>query len=132
MSYIIVIMIIHFLSDFVFQSRKMGTKKSKSNLWLFYHVLTYSLITLVLWVIFVAGVVINFKILFSLFLFTFTSHFFVDFFTSRISSLFYIKAKEEKIYKQKMKFEQYFWLTIGIDQLIHNVTLLLTYNFLFL
>ena len=108
---------VHWFGDFVLQSRWMGVNKSKYNSVLAIHVAIYTT-TLVL------GTGIIFKIsgssLYPTTFWTFIAingvlHFCTDYVTSRITS---------KLYAAK----EYYWffVIIGLDQLIHQVTLAVT------
>jgi hypothetical protein len=118
MYVVIAIFVVHFLADFVFQSSKMATGKSKSLKWLSIHVGVYGLVTCVSaycisFTLFSPGDVIiwwagNVGL-----------HFMVDFFTSKITS----RLWEEK----NMRL---FFVMIGFDQLLHNICLLGTYYFI--
>jgi len=46
-STILIIFIVHFLADFVFQTSQMATGKSKSLKWLSIHVGVYALVSLI-------------------------------------------------------------------------------------
>lgn len=112
---LILIFVIHFISDFIFQSHEMSLKKSKSLLWLNYHILIYSGITTLCWVIYSIELT-TIPLIFGV---TFITHWITDFFTSKWSSYFYSKNSIHN-----------FFLVIGLDQLIHATTLILTYNYL--
>ena len=97
----IIILFIHFISDFIFQSDWMAQNKSKRNLPLLIHVVVYSIPFTFFGVEFaLANCVL---------------HFCVDYVTSRISSKLY---KQGKIH--------WFFVVIGFDQWIHAASLLLT------
>jgi hypothetical protein len=97
---------LHFVGDFILQTDKMATQKSKSNVMLLHHVTAYSLPMLFIgW----QFALINGCL-----------HFFVDFVTSRITSKLWEK-----------KHIHWFFTTIGFDQAIHITCLFCTYVVLF-
>lgn len=112
---IILILTIHFIADFLCQSRTMATNKSKSLYWLTLHVLVYATVTTLCWIQFSFDPMIIGWV----WLATFTSHWVTDFITSKLTTYFYLK-------------NNMFWFfgIVGLDQLIHGITLLMTYNFL--
>ena len=125
------IIIVHWIADFIFQAEEWATNKSKSNVALFKHVATYSII----WV-FASCILLGIgcktgttqwymfnSILFSLV--TFTCHFITDYFTSRIVS----KKFANKHYGSPIPNFGAFTI-IGIDQVLHYVQLFLTYKIL--
>lgn len=121
------IILIHWIADFVFQSRQMGENKSKSNYWLTMHVLTYSFITTICWslLLFIDPSqfpVIDYNLLnrFELSLiFIFGMHWVTDYITSRVTGKF---AVEKRWYG--------FFTTIGFDQVLHYAQLFLTYKYI--
>ena len=118
---LIILMAIHWLSDFVCQTHEMSIKKSKSILWLTYHVTVYSAVTSILWLTFF-GLGPDVKIIATfipVFLITFGTHWVSDYFTSKWTSRLWA---EEKVHE--------FFVVIGLDQLIHATTLLITFNYL--
>lgn len=96
---------IHFLMDFVLQSRYTAEMKSKSNAVLLAHVVTYSLPLAVFGILFA---VVNGGL-----------HFLTDWITSRLTTRYYLS--------NRMKL---FWVTIGADQAVHMTCLLLTFEYL--
>ncbi|MBA2613585.1 MAG: DUF3307 domain-containing protein [Bacteroidetes bacterium] len=115
MIILLIIFIVHFLADFVFQSSKMATGKSKSLKWLSIHVGVYASVSLLTFIVLAT---LYGNILFAFYWWTINVvlHFIVDFFTSKITSRFW----EEK----NMRF---FFVMIGFDQLIHNLCLVTTF-----
>jgi uncharacterized membrane protein YedE/YeeE len=117
---VILILFIHFVADFLLQSREMATNKSKSLYWLSAHVIVYSVITGIGWSIFINPPSFGFDPFLFIVGLTFITHWVTDFCTSKLTTYFYTKEKY---------FE--FFGVIGLDQLIHTITLLLTYQYLF-
>lgn len=103
---VMILICIHFVADFILQPDEMAKKKSSSNKWLFFHVITY-MIPFLLW----------FGPLYALV--NGIAHYITDYITSRISSEFW---RDGKVHQ--------FFVTIGADQAIHMVTLVLTYVWL--
>lgn len=125
------IVVIHFIADFIFQAEEWATNKSKSNLALFQHVGTYSLIWLLASCI-ILGLtrpsettewyVYN-SILFASI--TFVAHFITDFITSRIVSA---KFKNGHLGSPVPNFGAF--TVIGFDQVLHYGQLFFTYHIL--
>jgi hypothetical protein len=111
---LIFLFIIHFLADFGLQTSKQAEMKSKSNLYLFYHVGVYSMVWFISMYGF-SGDILG-TLVFSLV--TFWTHFVIDWVTSRISSNFF----SEKDYHNG-------FVTIGFDQSLHCIQLILSYHY---
>jgi hypothetical protein len=114
---ILILIFLHWVGDFLLQNTDMATNKSKSNIWLFKHVMSYSLV----WIF--AGVWFFPPHLVVIFFFvTFIAHFTTDYYTSRWTN---------KLYANK-KFYGFpaFFSVIGLDQWLHYLQLILTYKFL--
>jgi len=98
----VLVLVLHFIGDFIYQSRWMGINKSTSLLALSCHIFTYTSILII-------GTGVVYGILNGIL------HLITDYYTSRISSKLYLK---NDMYK--------FWSLIGLDQLIHSLCLILT------
>lgn len=104
---IIYLLLIHWVADFILQSRWMATNKSSSNSILAAHVFVYSI------PFFVFGsalfVVLNFVL-----------HFMVDWVSSRLTS---------KLWEKKNIHG--FFAVVGLDQVLHLTCLFSTYIWIF-
>jgi len=111
---IITLLVIHYVSDFIFQSHKMAINKSSSNLWLAYHVSVYILPFSLLYFIF------NNIIATLLFmLINAVAHFLTDYVSSRIAKEFWIQKDMHN-----------FFLVVGADQLAHHIMLILSFYYI--
>lgn len=122
------ILLSHLLSDFAFQSRNQGRKKSTNIFWLLTHVLIYSITTTFFWWLldlnYETKNIINYCLIFFM---IFITHGMTDFFTSKLTSFAYLKTMQNKNKKTKNFWEWVFWLIIGIDQTIHILSLFYIY-----
>jgi hypothetical protein len=118
---VLLILMAHYVGDFVFQSRDIATKKSESIGALSIHILIYSMTVFIILFIglyfmeivaslHVIQMAVGITIVNGLF------HYIIDFFTSKINAYFW-KAKKIRN----------FWLTIGFDQLLHTSLLVYCY-----
>ncbi|MBP7808101.1 MAG: 2TM domain-containing protein [Bacteroidia bacterium] len=114
MKVLLVIFTVHFLADFVFQSSKMATGKSKSLKWLSIHVGVYGLVSLISMGV-LAYVTKDLYWSFVWWGLNVVLHFFVDYFTSKITSKFW-----------EQKNMRLFFVMIGFDQLLHNLCLIVS------
>ncbi len=125
------ILFTHFLADFLFQSDWMALNKSKHWDPLVIHGLVYA------FCFYLGGWGMQFACL------TFISHTLTDAITSRITSqLWFIDLLEPLVTKTPLKYptfefarvyprkRHWFFVVIGLDQLIHFATLALTLNYL--
>jgi len=116
-----VIMIAHFVADFVMQTDKMAKGKSTGFYWLSQHILAYTL-----WL--GSGVGYYYVIVVSPDPYMITGwiilngllHGFVDYFTSRWTSRLWEEGRTHD-----------FFVVIGLDQTIHILTLIGTYILIF-
>lgn len=125
----IVVMLLHFVADFPFQTDWMGSNKSKNWYALTAHVTVYSAWFLIYGWRF-AGI-------------TFVTHFVTDAITSRMSGYFFRQWYDDlmlgwnagadcgkfNIFRQPPA--HWFFTVIGFDQLIHAFTLALTWRYCF-
>lgn len=118
MSYytLITIVVCHFVFDFFLQTSEMSKNKSSSNEALSRHVMVYSAGLLQM-------VMLNFSLIsewgFLFIIINGAAHFITDWVTSRASSALY---KEERYHE--------FFTVIGVDQMVHYITLFGTFIWL--
>lgn len=113
---IILLVWLHFVADFIFQSDKVAGAKSSDNKVLFYHVMIYGLpfAPFAAWY-FPSSYWLACGWLYG----NVAAHFVTDYITSRMTSKLY-KAGER----------HWFFVVIGADQAIHMSTLFLTFAWL--
>lgn len=113
------ILILHWIADFVLQSDWMAKNKSKDNGALFAHVIVYSTVfstTSTLYSLYRPEIELINVFYFSII--TFALHFITDYFTSRLNSKLWVNGNVH-----------YFFVSVGFDQIIHYVSLILTFNY---
>lgn len=118
----ILIIVIHWIADFIFQSEKWAINKSKSNKILLYHCLTYSLI----WffpIFFISDSILGTLAFVEI---TFVFHYVTDYVTSRIVSRKFKRGDHGSPIPNFGAFS-----IIGLDQLLHYLQLILTWYILF-
>lgn len=115
--HIALLMLCHFIADFILQTDKMAIGKSTSMKWLTIHVVTYMVPFSILMIFFApsvyaytAFIVVNFIL-----------HWITDYITSRVGSYFYQNDQRGMFFK-----------TIGFDQYIHIICLTGTFIYFIL
>lgn len=115
---VLTILVLHFIGDFILQSDWMAINKSKDNGALFLHASVYGLCFMPFgfWFIVV----------------TVWTHFLIDYVTSRITSrLWFFRPYDDQCWViNENGSRHWFFVTIGFDQLVHFVTLILTWRVL--
>jgi len=123
---IIIILIAHYIADFVFQTHTMSIKKSDSMMILLWHVSAYTITFFILFCLY--GIILNeFFVLFlplrqwiqlgiGIALVNGMLHYVIDFFTSKISRYLWNTEQWRR-----------FFLIIGLDQLLHIILLIFSY-----
>ena len=112
---IYLLILTHWIADFICQTDNMARNKSKSNIWLGKHILAYMGILFIFTVY--AGWYLP-KILTFLFVLTNGAvHFVIDYFTSRQTSKLWAKGEVHN-----------FFVVVGFDQAHHMITLIYTFN----
>jgi hypothetical protein len=112
---IVIGLLTHWVADFVFQTDWEAKNKSINNYALTKHVLKYSL----MWLIPIVGTAFFTSVPIILFWFipiTFVCHWVTDYFTSRLNSRLW---KTNKVHE--------FFVSVGFDQVLHYVQLVLTF-----
>ena len=108
LSFVLLVLAVHWIGDYLFQTNAIADHKGKSLLWLGLHVLIYSL-TLIVFAFFV----FTWQKAFQYVLINGVFHFITDLLTSKLHSRF---RNNPRI----------FYPVMGFDQLIHTVTLVST------
>lgn len=110
----------HWICDFIFQAEEWANSKSYSLKGLLKHTFTYSILMTVSWFFFLE----NRSNILWFFGITLITHTLTDFFTSKLVA----KKFADKYYGSPIPNFGAF-TTIGLDQVIHYITLLLTLHF---
>lgn len=105
------IFIAHFIGDFILQSREIANNKSSNIFILSFHCIIYSL------TLFCVSVFIGFGEAALFALINGVLHFVVDYVTSKLTTYYYTKENSKM-----------FFNIVGLDQLIHYSTLIVTYE----
>jgi hypothetical protein len=126
--HIIVLFLIHYLADFVLQTRAVADNKGKKVKYLMLHGIHYTLVWLgLISLIGLVGIIFSYQILggaswCDVIFFTIFNgglHTLTDFITSKFTTKFYARKNYNA-----------FFNVIGFDQFIHAATIILTYNWL--
>ena len=119
----IALMIIHWVADFVIQTRQEAKNKSTSNKYLLLHTVKYSLLYISFFPLIGRAVFLFIGI-------TFISHTIIDYFTSRVNKNLWTKREMLKVIDKDLssRWEHLFWCTIGFDQCLHIIQLIITYT----
>lgn len=127
---ILLIILIHTISDFIFQAEEWALNKSKSNIALFKHTLTYSLVWIPLSLslfIFTDLTIVEFLSKLPIFiLITFIIHTLTDYVTSRIVSK---RFKDGHLGSNIPNLGAF--TIIGFDQVLHYIQLFFSYDLIF-
>jgi hypothetical protein len=105
----LIILVAHWVGDFLLQTQKMAVNKHKSMKWLGLHVLVYSIVLLV-----IGQVLFSWQVGLGYAVFNGLLHLTTDFITSKIAARY---QKNPRI----------FYSILGFDQLIHSMCLYWTY-----
>lgn len=117
---IILILIIHWIADFVLQTDKEAKGKSKNWSDLLSHTITYSLFWFSCGSLLSGYLGYDYGKIVLFVLITFICHTITDYFTSRLNSKLWAKGDVHN-----------FFVSIGFDQVLHYVQLFVTYQILF-
>ena len=112
---VLILIILHFIADFILQTDWQAKNKSTNNIALLKHTRNYSCVFLFLYFI----TPLSFNNTLSFIGVTFVLHTLTDYITSRISSYFFKKGDNHN-----------FFVVIGADQVLHYFQLILTYYIL--
>ena len=120
LTVILVIMLTHFIGDFLLQSSWMAQNKSQSNWPLFVHCLVYTMVFIPFAVVVIPASSVAWFLIFTLLL-----HMYIDFNTSRITSRLSAEGKYGSNYIPNFGM----FSIIGLDQFLHYLSLIGTYYF---
>lgn len=120
----LIIVVIHFISDFIFQDETWAVGKSKSFKMLIEHTIAYSTIWHIIINIFIILGLLNVSFYFFAPI-TFLFHTITDYFTSKVTSKLHSEGKFGSSIPNLG-----FFSMIGFDQVLHYAQLFLTYYLL--
>lgn len=127
-------MFLHWIGDFVLQSHWMASNKSRNNEALISHVFVYTIVIffgILAYEIIFNGFIVFYRSILMLILFfiaNFIAHYVTDYYTSRLNTkLLNAELIDPEHVKIPINKFHNFFVSIGFDQWIHCITLLLTY-----
>lgn len=127
LSTILAILIAHYFSDFIMQSEEMAINKHKNEHALYVHVALYSYCMILLLFIYNAFIgIFTFKLII-FWIVTFVTHYFIDYYTSKIVNTKFTNKQYYTILPNIGAFSM-----IGFDQLLHYIQLFVSYYFIML
>lgn len=120
---LLIILLVHWIADFILQTDAQAKAKSKSNVALLEHVSVYSMTWFIVGIfIGVSTTAIGSYIPAANVLYftaiTFCSHLVTDYYTSRLNSKLWSKGDSHN-----------FFVSVGFDQVLHYVQLILCYQY---
>lgn len=122
---LVLLLLVHYIADFLCQTRTMANNKSSSIKWLSLHVLTYGIVLSIFTFIYgLQGLYFldkGYEVFWTFIGVNVVLHWITDFTTSKFTTHFY---KKENWFA--------FFCIVGLDQLLHTVSLLLTFNYFYL
>lgn len=116
---VITILFLHFVADFILQTRYQAENKYYNINALVGHTLVYSLVVTVFITLTPFMLITGWDKIITFFVVTFMTHSITDAITSNVSRQFY---KKQNMFS--------FWVTIGFDQFLHFVQLFVLYQWL--
>lgn len=117
-----VIIVVHFVADFVLQTDKQAKGKSKNWGDLLSHTYIYSMVWIIVGIIYAISLKDSYQEwdVTSFVAITFACHTLQDYFTSRLNSRLWADGKVHN-----------FFVSVGFDQVLHYGQLFLTYHLIF-
>lgn len=111
----LIILVVHFLADFVLQTNWQAQNKAINIQALAYHVLTYSLV----WFAMSYAILGDLGKALFFFVVTYFAHLITDYFTSKLAKKFFDKQDYHNGFK-----------VVGFDQILHYIQLYITFMIL--
>ncbi len=115
---LLIILITHWVADFVLQPDDLAKNKATDNGALFLHSLEYTAIWFLVLSTMVVYIPLPLKIMWFIPI-TFISHFAIDYYTSKANKYLYEKGDTHN-----------FFVSIGFDQILHYIQIYLTFIYL--